>query len=138
MLLMTMCLALAVNAPTLKDKPPALDLSGEWIVARYILGGNEVDPGVHIRFAADGKATFSGGPPASTTVGDFTANLAKKPAEVDIVFPNSGAGAMIGIIKMDGGDLILCFGPAGDRPAKFESPAGTGIGLLTLKRPKKE
>jgi uncharacterized protein (TIGR03067 family) len=127
-------LALAVGAPALKDKPPALDLAGEWVVAAYVLGGKEVPPGVHIRFAADGAATFSGGPPAATTVGEYTLNAARSPAEVDILFPGTGAGAMIGIVKRDGDDLVLCFGPPGARPTRFESPAGSGVGLLTLKR----
>jgi uncharacterized protein (TIGR03067 family) len=129
-------LAFTVAAPGPKDKPAALDLTGEWEVSAYILGGKEAPPGVHIRFAADGTATFFGGPPAATYGGEYTLNLKRSPAEVDIVFPGSTAGAMIGIVKRDGDDLVLCFGPAGARPAKFESPDGSGFGLLTLKRVK--
>ncbi len=131
-------LAVVVGAPTLKEKPPAISLSGEWVVAGYIIGGNAAEPGVHIQFAADGTATFSGGPPKTTTVGKYTFNSKKDPAEVDILFPDSNAGAMIGIVKIVGDGLELCFGPAGERPTKFEAPAGTAIGLLTLKRVKKD
>jgi uncharacterized protein (TIGR03067 family) len=126
-------LALAVAAPAPKEKPAALDLTGEWEIARYVLGGKEAPPGVHIRFKADGTATFFGGPPATTHVGEYTLNLKKSPAEVDIVFPGSTAGAMIGIVKRDGDNLLLCFGPADARPTRFESPDGSSVGLLTLK-----
>jgi uncharacterized protein (TIGR03067 family) len=133
-----LALPLALGAPALKEKPPALDLAGEWVVAAYVLGGQAAPPGVHIHFAADGKATFSGGPPAATTVGEYTLNAARSPAEVDIVFPGSGAGAMIGLVRRDGDHLRICFGPPGARPTKFESPAGSGVGLLTLKRATKK
>ena len=65
-------LALTVAAPGPKDKPAALDLVGEWEITSYILGGKDAPPGVHVRFAADGTATFFGGPPAATHVGEYT------------------------------------------------------------------
>jgi uncharacterized protein (TIGR03067 family) len=127
-------LAVVFAAPAPKEKPAALDLAGEWEITAYILGGKEAPPGVHIRFAADGTATFFGGPPAATHVGEYTLNVKRSPAEVDIVFPGSTAGAMIGIIKRDGENLLLCFGPRDGRPTEFKSPDGSGVGLLTLKR----
>jgi uncharacterized protein (TIGR03067 family) len=131
---MFVSLAMALAAPAPKDKPPALDLAGEWEITTYVLGGKEAPPGVHIRFTGDGAATFFGGPPGATHDGEYTLNVKRSPAELDIQFPGSSAGAMIGIVKRDGENLLICFGPAGSRPAEFKSPDTSGIGLLTLKR----
>ena len=127
--------SLIVGAPALKDKSAVIELAGEWEVAAYVLNGMEAKPGVHIRF--DGMmAVFSGGPFGTTHNGTYTSNLNQTPAELDIRFPDGNGAAMIGIIKRNGDDLILCFG-AETRPTTFESPVGSGIGLLTLKRVKK-
>ena len=43
--------------------------------------------------------------------------------------------------KLDGDTLILCFARAkgdSDRPAKFDSPEGSNVMLMTLKRAKKD
>jgi len=130
-----LALAATIAAPALKDKPPpGPELVGEWVVASYIVGGKEAAPGVHIRFTGDGSATFSGGLSPSTQEGTYTINVTKFPAEVNILFGESRAEPMIGIVKMEGDNLILCFGPVGSRPTKFESPEGSKFGLLTLKR----
>jgi uncharacterized protein (TIGR03067 family) len=126
-------LALTVAAPGPKDKPAALDLAGEWEFTAYILGGKEVPSGDHVRFATDGTATIFGPPPEEKCVGEYTLNLKRSPATVDIVFPGA-MGAILGIVKREGDDLVLCFGPADARPTNFESPAGSGVRLLTLKR----
>jgi uncharacterized protein (TIGR03067 family) len=126
-------LALVVAAPGPKDKPAALDLAGEWEITAYILGGKEVPSCDHFRFATDGTATIFGPPPEEKCVGEYTLNLKRSPATVDIVFPGA-MGAIFGIVKREGDDLVLCFGPTDARPTKFESPAGSGVRLLTLKR----
>ena len=126
-------LALTVAAPGPKDKPAALDLAGEWEITADVLGGKEVPSGDHVRFATDGTATFFGGPPEEKCVGEYTLNLKQSPATVDIVFPGA-LGTILGIVKREGDDLVLCFGPAEARPTKFESTAGSGFRLLTLKR----
>ena len=126
-------LALTVAAPGPKDKPAALDLTGEWEVTAYILGGKEFPSADHVRFGTDGTATFFGPPPEEKCVGEYTLDLKRSPAKVDIVFPGA-MGAIVGIVKREGDDLVLCFGPTDARPTKFESPAGSGVRLLTLKR----
>jgi uncharacterized protein (TIGR03067 family) len=131
--LLSAVLVLTAGAPAPKYKPVGLDMTGEWEITTYVLGGKEAPPGVHVRFASDGTATFFGGPPAATHVGSYTLNVKRSPAELDIQFPSSTAGAMIGIVKRDGENLLICFGPADSRPTKFESPDGSGVGLLTLK-----
>jgi uncharacterized protein (TIGR03067 family) len=126
-------LAVTVAAPGPKDRPVALDLVGEWGITAYVLGGKEVPSGDHVRFATDGTATFFGPPPEEKCVGEYTLNLKRSPATVDVVFPGA-MGAILGIVKREGDDLVLCFGPTDARPTKFESPAGSGVRLLTLKR----
>jgi uncharacterized protein (TIGR03067 family) len=129
-------LALAIAAPVPKEKPADLDLTGEWEVAAYLLGGNEAPPGVHIRFDADRTTTFFGGPPGSTTVGEYKFDPKRSPAEIDITFAPAGQIRMTGIVKRQGDNLLLCFTQSGTRPTKFESPAESGVGLLTLNRVK--
>jgi uncharacterized protein (TIGR03067 family) len=127
-------LAVSLAAPGPKDKPAALDLTGEWEVTAYILDGMESPPGVHIKFATDGTTTFFGGESDLIFEGTYTFDPKKSPAEVDIEFRGEAAQSMIGIVKRDGDGLLLSFTQTGTRPTKFESPAGSGVGLLTLKR----
>lgn len=129
-------LAFTVVAPGPKDKPAALDLTGEWEVTAYVLDGKESPPGVHIKFASDRTHAFIDGQTGQSFEGTYTFDPKKSPAEVDIEFRGEAAQSMIGIVKRDGDGLLLSFTQTGTRPTKFESPAGSGVGLLTLKRVK--
>jgi len=129
-------LAMTVGAPGPKDKPAALNLTGEWEVTAYILNGMESPPGVHIKFATGGTTTFFGGESDLIFEGTYTFDPKKSPAEVDIEFRGKAATPMICIVKPEGDGLLLSFTQTGTRPTKFESPVGSGVGLLTLKRVK--
>jgi len=126
---------LVAAAPALKDKPAAGELAGEWVVEAYILGGELVQPGDHIQLSPDGRATFSGGPPQATHEGTYTLRKKADPARIDVSFRGRRAGPMVGIVKFDGETLVICFGHAA-RPTESAYPAGTAIGLLTLRRAK--
>jgi hypothetical protein len=56
---------------------------------------------------------------------------------VNIEF-GAGAEAMIGIVRVAGDGPQVCFGLPGSRPTAFESPEGSRVGPLTLRRPPEE
>jgi uncharacterized protein (TIGR03067 family) len=130
-------LALAVGAPNLKDPPASPDLVGEWVVEAFTFGGNGVPTGARVRLTADGRFVFGAPPPLPTHEGTYTADRSKAPAQIDVGFSAAGASPMVGIFRFDGDALVICFGPA-DRPTEFAAPAGSRVGLLTLKRAEKE
>jgi uncharacterized protein (TIGR03067 family) len=132
-------MALAVGAPALKEKTTELDVVGEWVVSDYLVGGQPAPPGVEIRFAADGTSVFSGGPPMTTHRATYTVDRKQSPVAIDIVFPDLPGSTMVGIVKADGDNLVVCFNSGGERPKEFTSPPKSATGLLTLKRlPKKD
>jgi uncharacterized protein (TIGR03067 family) len=134
-------LALALGAPAPKDAPkdsPAL--VGEWAVESAIVGGKQDNPpaGTTWTFTADGKSVLSIPGGGDAAPGTFTVDLKKDPAQVDISAGPKGT-PMQGIYKRDGDTLTLCVGTKiGERPAAFESKAGTNAVLLTLTKVKKK
>ena len=79
-----------------------------------------------LTFKDDGTivATKGGKPEPENT--RYTHDAKKSPAEIDITEGRAGGKDMIikGIYKIDGETLTLCMSPLGERPTKFESPAG--------------
>jgi len=135
-------LVLAVGAPGEKDAPKkeAPTVVGEWDSEKAVQGGMErplPDGGIKITFTTDGKFLFKKGANDEQT-GSYKADATKSPSEIDITPPNEDA-PHIGIFKIDGDTLTICLADKGstDRPTKFESPDGTKIMLITLKRVKK-
>jgi uncharacterized protein (TIGR03067 family) len=126
-------------APRPKDPPPADPLVGEWLVEKTVRGGRDSTPppGSKITFTADGRALIRDGKRMKDEPNTFTADPRKDPPEVDIR-PAVGADAGLrGIFKVDGDVLVVCVTPEGDRPKRFESPDGSEVRLLTLRRAKK-
>lgn len=136
-------LALAVGAPAKKDAP-AKDppsLVGEWVGESGMRGGMPDNPpaGASITFTADGKVLLKEGPDRKPEMGTYNADPKKNPAEIDITPPPEEKDAnLVGIYKIDGDTLTLCFSMGGERPREFVSPAGSEIMLITCKRAKKE
>ena len=134
-------LALSVGAPAGKDaKKDPQTLVGEWAVETAVVGGKRDDPpaGTTWAFTADGKSVFAiaGGPDSAR--GTYTTETNKDPARVDV-----SAGPkhlpMKGIYKRDGDTLVLCLvQDRDDRPAAFESKAGSHAILITLTKAKKK
>lgn len=131
-------LAVLVAAPGPKgDTPDPTSLDGEWVMAQYVQGGNDLAgaKGQEVRIG-DGKLVLAGGLEEFSYKTDQTADS----AQIDLTSARNKTEMIKGIFKFEKGTLILCFpkGGQGDRPTKFESPAGTEVILLTLERAKKK
>jgi len=137
-------LALAVGAPG-KDPAPkdGPSIVGEWVGEKAVAGGKEQpvpDGGITFIFTADGKLTVKEGKRDKNDTGTYKADSKKEPAEIDIIPPeDKKEPTVLGIYKVDGDMLMLCFGrgKAGSRPTTFESPEGAQTIVITLKRAKK-
>jgi uncharacterized protein (TIGR03067 family) len=133
---------LAVGAPGDKEAPKkdAPSIVGEWDGEKAVRGGMErpiPDGGVKVTFTADGKLLFKEGF-KDATEGSYKVDAKKNPAEIDLNPPNED-GTLLGIYKFDGDTLTICLSDKNstERPTKFESPEGTNVMLITLKRVKK-
>jgi uncharacterized protein (TIGR03067 family) len=129
-------LALAVAAPGPKDPPPKgpPSLVGEWAVQKRMVGGkaDDVPAGSTIVFREDGTTDYLG---LTRSPATYKANTARTPAEVDFLPPPiSSAPGQFGILKVEGDTLTLCLVSSGDRPTRFESPTGSNVKLLVLRR----
>jgi uncharacterized protein (TIGR03067 family) len=139
-------LALTVGAPA-KDKKDAEKPSivGVWSGEKNTRGGKEApipEGGVTITFAADGKVIVKEGERERDSA-TYKVDAKKDPAEIDLIPPKEEV-TMRGIYRIDGDTLTICFSgkEAGGknesvRPTKFESPEGSMMMLITLKRVKK-
>ena len=131
-------LALAVGAPALKEAPKA-DPSpvGEWTVEESLLGGKpdglmQRAPIDKIVISADRwtvvrKGQASGGVPIGL---DPKAN----PPRLDFFSDGPASAGFKGVYRLDGDTLTVCYVLDGHRPAKVESPPGSRVQLLRLKR----
>jgi len=136
-------LALVVGAPA-KEDPAAKDpptLIGEWVGESGMRGGKPENPpaGTTLTFLADCKVRFKEGGAGKPGEGSYKADPKKSPAEVDITPPEASKGEiLLGIHKIEGDTLTLCFSLGGERPKEFSAPAGSEVMLVTCKRAKKE
>jgi len=139
-----LAVAVTLAAPGGKDKETKKDpasLLGEWAAESAVEKGRPITlpPGTAWAFTADGKSVLtlgSGGPPPAE--GTYKADTTKATAELDVSAGPKGK-PLRGIYKVEGDTLTVCVveGDA-DRPTAFESPAGSKVILLTLKRAKKK
>jgi uncharacterized protein (TIGR03067 family) len=136
-------LALVVGAPAKKDAPPKdpPTLIGEWIGESGVRGGKPENPppGTTLTFLADGKLRFKEGKDGKSEEGAYNADAKKSPSEIDITPPEAAKGeTLLGIYKIEGDTLTLCFAMGGERPKEFAAPAGSEVMLVTCKRVKKD
>jgi uncharacterized protein (TIGR03067 family) len=133
---------LAVAAPGDKEaaKKEAPSIVGEWDGEKAVRGGMErpvPEGGIKITFTADGKLVVKEGN-KDAAEGTYKVDAKKNPAEIEVTPPKED-GVRIGIYKIEGDTLTICRADkdSTDRPTKFESPDGTNVMLMTLKRVKK-
>jgi uncharacterized protein (TIGR03067 family) len=130
-----LALVLAAPAPRETDKKETPSLIGEWAAESGIRSGKPATlNGMGLIFSLDGTVTWKEAAQESKVKYKF--DPAKDPPEIDIEFLG-GAKKLLGIYKVEGNSLIICFSPS-ERPKKFESPAGAGSMLINFKRAKKE
>jgi len=138
-------LAVAVAAPAPKEAPKKeATIVGEWVGEKAVSGGKEmpVPPGgVSFGFNADGTLTIAEGGRGNAKTGSYKIDPKKNPPEIDLIPPaDKKDETILGIYKLDGDTLTLCFqkGGPGGRPTKFESPEGERTVVITMKRVKKD
>jgi uncharacterized protein (TIGR03067 family) len=139
--------ALALGAPALKDPPrKEVKLEGEWVVESQTTGGRPLKSKLERRyiFSADGKWTMTTARVKAMAGANVTPKLTRvysvdKSKDLTTIDMKTSAGlerpTYVGIIKMDGDRLILCYNRGTEeRPTKFESLEGTNTVLIVLRR----
>jgi uncharacterized protein (TIGR03067 family) len=133
---------LGLAAPGPKDaKKDSSPLVGDWVYEKIVTAGGDgpVPPkGLTMTFAPDGTVAVHSGNeiPRGTP---YKVDPKKDPPEIDYIAPaGTGTSGTFGIYRIDGDTLTLClpYGNNALRPTAFESPVGTEIAIITLKRVK--
>jgi uncharacterized protein (TIGR03067 family) len=134
-------LAVGVSAPALKDPPPKTEsIVGEWVIESVTLGGKAATSaaGIRYEYTADGQQITRGERGRKTNYHSYKVDPKADPPTIDMSSPASGP-ELRGIYKVEGDSLVFCFGfDADSRPTRFESPDGSRLILMVLKRVKKK
>ena len=137
--------AFAISAPALKDPPTKeLNLAGEWIVESQVTNGIPLKSSVERKyiFSAEGTWTQTTSRTKVTPklTRPYTIDDKNKPAAIDMKLSGLAASTTYtGIVKIEGDTMTLCYSrKADERPTKFDSPEGSTVILIVLKRVKKE
>lgn len=141
-LLVGLSLPVAVIAAS-ADKKADPGLNGDWSTVSFLRAGAPLPkekqfPG-RIMTIKEGK--FSEVRDGKIAVsGPLEIDSTKSPKWMDATFELGGPGPdekVLGIYELDGDNLKVCCGAAGDpRPTKFESPDGSHLRLIIYKRHK--
>jgi uncharacterized protein (TIGR03067 family) len=137
----TAVLTLVVAAPGLKEKPkPApATIVGEWVIESAVIGGNpSTDNRNRWVFDADGTKAIFDGSGKLLDRSPYTMDPTTSPATLDLD-PQAAGGVYPCIFRVEGDTLTLNVGwQKSERPAAFESAAGSMCTLYVMKRVKKE
>jgi len=139
----TLGLVLLLAAPAIKEAPKKhINVAGEWQVERLVVNGRPIDSTADRKyiFSADGKWTRTEGEETPKLLRTFTIDSSKNPIAIDMKLSDPAkAAAHIGIVKIEGDTMTLCYSRnQAERPTKFESPEGSTVVLIVMKRKKKE
>jgi uncharacterized protein (TIGR03067 family) len=122
-----------------KDAKPAT-LDGTWQVTAFTKDGNEApkEEADTMKLVISGD-TFTVSHREEVVKGKFKTDATQKPATLDLEVTEGGdkGDSQMAIYELDGDTLRVCTAHNGiPRPDKFESTAGSGHILITLKRVK--
>jgi uncharacterized protein (TIGR03067 family) len=141
-------LSVSVGAPSIKEPPKqSPTIVGEWVVEKALVGGKDnviATKGdavkVTFSFTKEGQVLVTEGSKKPEPA-DYAVDPKKSPAIIDVSPPPgkvvTGAAYMRGVYVIDGDTLTICISRGGTRPTKFESPDGSDLMLMTMKRVKK-
>ncbi|MSR54924.1 MAG: TIGR03067 domain-containing protein [Gemmataceae bacterium] len=137
---LVLSLALIVVAPALKD-PPAKprSIEGEWCLVERTVGGKqqvlETGPNNSPIVISTEKWVLNQGS-AAPSKWDLQLDPSARPVRITLFKPDGGRkqNGMVGIYKVEGATLTICYVFDGVRPTAFESSAGTEIRIMILKR----
>ena len=136
-----MGLAVGVSAPALKDPPTKSEtIVGEWEIESVTMGGKRATSrtGIRYEFTSDGQRITKSDRGDRPQSFKYHANATADPPTIDMVGPKDSAAGR-GIYRIESDHLVFCFGfDANTRPTKFESPDGSRLILMVLKRVKKK
>jgi RNA polymerase sigma factor (sigma-70 family) len=129
------------DKPAAAGKPEAKDeehIQGTWALESYEEGGQKAPEerikGAKLIIAAEGKITVKNAD-GKEVEGTLKLDPAKKPKEFS--FTNDKGETRVGIYKLQGDTLTVCYDRGGERPTEFASKEGTTVVLQVLKREKK-
>ncbi len=124
------------------DEAELAKLQGTWRLVRELEDGKEMPAEqakkIRLIFDREGKWRVEDG---GKVVGQGTAKIdpTKKPKTIDYTFGGEAKGTkFIAIYELDGDTFKHCGVLKGDRPARFESPPGSGHTLTIFQREKKK
>jgi uncharacterized protein (TIGR03067 family) len=127
--------AVSVSFAKAADKD---SLQGSWNVESATHAGEampvEVRGKMTLEFKGDKVVAHSPNRPEDPA--EFVLDSSKSPKTITIK-PPKGEKELHGIYKLDGDSLTICMTEGSELPTKFESPKGSQIALLVLKREKK-
>ena len=144
--------AVGLSAPNLKDSTKKdTAIVGEWVPESMTMGGKmnlKPPAGMRYEFTADGQwISRREGAAAKGVPRDYKLDPKANPPTIDVApIATAPAGVavaaaqpMLGIYKLEGDTLTICFGVNGEeRPKTFESPEGSRVMMMVLKRVKKK
>jgi len=133
-------LALAAAAPAPKEaKKEAPTLVGRWEVVGTAKGGlaEPSTGGAWIEFTPDGKCRMKEGPQDDVEEGAYTQDAKADPPRLDITAPSKPGVPLPALYRFAGDTLTIAVCTGAYRPTKLESPPGSDVILVTLKRAKK-
>ena len=141
-------LAVIVSAPGLKDRPKKdTGIVGEWVLESSMLGGKaaKIASGLRYEFTADGQWIIRReGAEVKALPRTFKVDVKTNPATIDVTYQKPDGGpadqpGMLGIYKIEGDTLTICYAPgSAERPTTFEPAGGARVAVLVLKRAKKK
>ena len=116
-------------------------MQGEWRVEKAVRRGKDAPAAVRdkLSIAISGSTiTINDSTEAREEKAEITLDPSKTPANIDAVPTLPGSDRVLGIYKLEGDNLTICWNKGdGPRPGAFEIKPGTDVVLLVLKRAKK-